>query len=235
MTTNKNLNTPANGADIDTWDVPMNANFNMIDAAFGGVTLLNVTSLSGTETLTATQYIPPIVEISGTLTAAVTYELPSGVGGIWTIANAATGAFNVIWASAAGGTYVILAPGEITQVFCDGTNVGISSSTSGGGGSTPQIVIASGTTLPLNNVSTFRTEIGALSASLPALSGVSEGEYVDVEDGDYNASVNNITINPNGSDAIDFMGGTYTSFIADQNNAVIRFVRSNGVWRVLPL
>lgn len=124
-TTNKNLNTPANGADVDDWDVPVNANWNAIDSAFGGVTFLNVTSVTSTPVvLTLTQYTPPIVEIAGTLTANVTYQLPSGVGGFWSIFNNSTGAFTITFASLGGGTSLVLTQGYTTATICDGTNVG---------------------------------------------------------------------------------------------------------------
>ena len=37
-TTNKGLNTPANNTYVNNWDVPVNANWNSIDASLGGST-----------------------------------------------------------------------------------------------------------------------------------------------------------------------------------------------------
>lgn len=124
-TSNKGFLTPANGADVDDWDVPVNANWNAIDSAFGGVTFLNVTSVTSTPVvLTLTQYTPPIIKITGTLTANVTYQMPSGVGGFWSIFNNSTGAFTVTFASLGGGTSLVLPQGYTTATVCDGTNVG---------------------------------------------------------------------------------------------------------------
>lgn len=124
FTPNKNLELPANNADVNTWDVPMNADFTAIDKAFGGITNINAVGASGTVTLTATQYTPPIISIGGALTANVNYQFPSGVGGVWVIGNGTSGANTVTFSSGGGGTTVVVAQGFRTQIFCDGTNVG---------------------------------------------------------------------------------------------------------------
>lgn len=128
-TTNKDLALPAyNSA---SWDVPLNANFTDIDDAFGGKTIKNPTGVSGTVTLTATEYTPPILiigtSISGTatLTANVNYQIPSGVGGFWYVYNNTTGSFTVTFSSAGGGTSVVLGQGVTTIIISDGTNIGI--------------------------------------------------------------------------------------------------------------
>ena len=53
-TTNKSLEKPGNGDYVDTWNVPVNSDMDVIDQAFGGVTNLN--STAGSATLTSTQY-----------------------------------------------------------------------------------------------------------------------------------------------------------------------------------
>lgn len=123
FTANKSLTKPANGDDVDTWDVPVNANSDIIDAAFGGTTTLNVTGASGTVILTSTQYRPPFMVVSGTLTASVIYQVPSGVGGEWSVSNITTGAFTVTISSGGGGTSVVLPQGSRTVVQSDGTNI----------------------------------------------------------------------------------------------------------------
>ena len=122
-TTNKRLEKPANGDYVNTWSSPVNNDWDYIDSAFGGITSLNAVGASGTVTLTATQYRPPNISISGLLTANVIYSLPSTVGGIWTVNNNTTGAFTVTFASAGGGTSVVLPQGYRTLVVSDGTNV----------------------------------------------------------------------------------------------------------------
>jgi hypothetical protein len=124
FTTNKGLELPAYNDYVDTWNVPVNADFTLIDTAFGGSTLLNVTSIAGDVTLTATQYRPPQLIISGTLTANVRFLIPASVGGQWTVTNGATGAFAITIASAAGGSNVTLPSGS-TIVSCDGSASGM--------------------------------------------------------------------------------------------------------------
>jgi len=123
-TDNKNLNMPDYNSFVDSWNVPVNENWTRIDTALGGSTLLNVTSVAGDVTLTATQYRPPQLIISGTLTANVRFLIPASVGGQWTVTNGATGAFAITIASAAGGSNVTLPSGS-TIVSCDGSASGM--------------------------------------------------------------------------------------------------------------
>lgn len=131
-TTNKSLNDPAPG-DLN-WNVPLNANFDILDAALGGVTTINVTGVTATPvTLTAAQYQKLIIAFTGTLTANVTYQVPSGVGGQWIATNAATGAFTITFRTAAAGTTALI-PASVTgvTVYSNGANVYLT----GGGGAT---------------------------------------------------------------------------------------------------
>lgn len=146
-TGNKNLNTPANGSFVDTWDVPVNFNWNDIDAAFGNVTPINVVAASGTITLTATQYVPPFQVYSGLLTANLNYQLPSGVGGYYWVFNNTTGAFTLTISSAGGGTTVVIPQGRRAQIICDGTNVIFGSASAG---ANADITSLSGLTTPLS-------------------------------------------------------------------------------------
>lgn len=122
FTTNKNLETPARGSNVDVWDVPLNSDFDIIDLALGGVTNLNAGS--GSVTLTNVQYQPLIISIAGTLASNITYTIPSGVGGQWIIRNTATGgSYTVTFASAGGGDSVVIERNINTLIFSDGTNV----------------------------------------------------------------------------------------------------------------
>ena len=53
-TANKNLELPGNGDYVDTWNIPANGDFSIIDKALGGRLTLNATA--GDATLTTTQY-----------------------------------------------------------------------------------------------------------------------------------------------------------------------------------
>lgn len=140
-TTNKVLTKPANGDDVDTWDVPVNNDWDYIDTAFGGNTAINVTGAgAGPTALSTSQYRPPILLFSGVLSNNVNYQIPSGKGGLWVVNNATTGSFNLVISSGGGGTTVTIPQGYIVQVYSDGTNIKqtytVTSSTSPGGSNT---------------------------------------------------------------------------------------------------
>lgn len=119
-TTNKVLNQPVIGS--TGWGTPLNDNFGYIDGAFGSVTNINVTGVTATPVvLSAAQYRNLIIKFSGTLTANVTYQLPSGIGGKWVLKNSATGAFTITLASLGGGTSFVAIPGFANAVS-DGVN-----------------------------------------------------------------------------------------------------------------
>jgi hypothetical protein len=124
-TTNKTLEKPANGDYVDTWNVPVNGDMDVIDQAFGSTTSLNATS--GSATLTSTQYRSLFLGISGAISANVTYTIPSGVGGQWIVYNATTDATGGPWtvtiASGGGGTSVTLPRLSRVIIVADGTNI----------------------------------------------------------------------------------------------------------------
>lgn len=167
FTANKSLEKPGNGDYVDTWNVPVNGDMDIIDQAFGGVTSFNATA--GSATLTSTEYRSLIFIISGAIAAPVTYTLPSGVGGQWIVRNTTTdssgGPHAVTIASAGGGTSVALDRNVSINIFCDGTNV--RTTTAPVPGSNTQIIFNSngafsgaagltwnGTTFAATNVST---------------------------------------------------------------------------------
>jgi hypothetical protein len=124
FTTNKSIEKPANGDYVNDWNVPVNADWDIIDKAFGGTTTLNATGQSSTPVnLTATQYQSLILSITGTLTSNVTYTIPSGVGGQWIVANNTTGSYTTTIASLGGGTTTAIGQGSITLIASDGTNI----------------------------------------------------------------------------------------------------------------
>lgn len=110
---------------MNTWDVPVNADWTQIDKAFGNSASKNSTGLSGNQTLAVADYVPLTLIITGLPTAAITYVVPSGVGGQWVFANATTGGFAVGIKSNAGGTTILCPAGQNTLVSCDGTATGM--------------------------------------------------------------------------------------------------------------
>jgi hypothetical protein len=117
---NKTLELPGNGDYVNTWNIPVNGDMSIIDSALGGTTSLNATS--GSVTLTVAQYRPLILNVTGSISADVTYTIPSGVGGQWVVKNLTTGGYNVIIASAGGGSSATVANGNVATIACDGTN-----------------------------------------------------------------------------------------------------------------
>jgi hypothetical protein len=128
-TTNKRLEKPGNGDYTDTWNVPVNADMDVIDQALGGTTALNATG--GSATLTYTQYRSLQLAITGAISAAVTYTIPSGIGGQWILKNSTTdasgGPWTVTLASGGGGTSVALPRNVAITLYSDGTNIAYSS------------------------------------------------------------------------------------------------------------
>jgi len=128
-TTNKSIIQPNNGSFADGWDVPVNTDWNIIDAALGGNYVLNPTGQSGIQALSLAEYQPLYLVVGvdltnpATLTAGVEYQFPAGIGGQWSVYNNTTGAFNVTFSSAGGGTSVVIGQGNRALLICDGTNV----------------------------------------------------------------------------------------------------------------
>ena len=122
-TTNKSIEKPGHGDYVDTWDVPVNADMDVIDQAFGGVTNLNATT--GSATLSASQYRSLIILVSGAMAASAVYTVPSGVGGQWVVYNTTTdssgGPWTITFLSGGGGS-VVVPRNTITTIVCDGTN-----------------------------------------------------------------------------------------------------------------
>jgi len=132
FTTNKSIEKPGYN-DYATnptgWSGPVNTDFDVIDKAFGGTTVINPTGVSGTVTLTTAQYQSAILVIgvsistAAALTANIIYSIPSGVGGTWNIFNNTTGAFTITFANAGGGTTFAIPQGEKRIIYSDGTNI----------------------------------------------------------------------------------------------------------------
>jgi len=183
-TQNKSLATPSNGSFVGDWDVPVNANWNSIDSALGGTSIINAVSASGTVVLTSAQYTPPAIVISGALTANVTYQFPAGVGWFGAVFNATSGAFTITIASGGAGTSVSVVQGSSLVLACDGTNVRQASANSIPGGANTQIqynnsgVFAGSTNLTWNNSTSVLTVNGVITVGTTGINigpGVSTG------------------------------------------------------------
>src|SRR5208282_5267716 len=120
---NKNIESPTPGSDSNVWGTNLNANFASIDNAFGGYATISVTGVgAGTYVLTIAQYQPPSIIFNGTLGANLIYQLPTAVGGLWSVWNNTSGAFTLSFASGTGTTQVI-PQGQRALLICDSNNM----------------------------------------------------------------------------------------------------------------
>jgi len=125
FTTAKRIEQPANNDYVNSWDIPVNANWAIIDNALGGVATVNLTGVSGGRTLAVAEYQPLKIIATGVLTAAVNLFVPAGVGGLWVVRNNTTGAFPLTIVSSAGGAAIPITAGTNTMVTCDGSASGM--------------------------------------------------------------------------------------------------------------
>lgn len=207
-TTNKALNLPV--YDTPNWDVPLNANFELIDKALGGGVQINVTGVSATPvTLTSTQYGNMAITFTGTLSNDVRYNVPSGVKGQWVIVNNTTGSFSLTVGSAAGGSTTVIQQSTVRSVYSDGAGVIFADTPSSVVGPSGQVVYNgasslqsasnftfNGTTLTVPNVSTT----GGVAAT-GALSGATGNLATSLQIGLWliNETAGKLTISYNGS------------------------------------
>lgn len=121
-TTNRSLFVPTRGSDVGTWDVPVNANENLIDTIVGGIVIIPVTNTN--VTLNSTQYANGTIVVTGTLTGSVAIIFPA-VQGWWSILNQTTNSGGVsfaLYAASVGGANKIgCPPGEHTFFQVNGT------------------------------------------------------------------------------------------------------------------
>jgi len=131
FTTNKNIEKPGYNdyaANPTGWSGSVNADWDIIDRAFGGVQAKSTTG--GTTGLTITETQNLVLTFSGTLTSNATFTLPLNaastgiVAGQWIVRNSTSGAFTLsIFPVAGGGTSVVIPQGQVRVIFSDGTNV----------------------------------------------------------------------------------------------------------------
>src|SRR5215475_9464916 len=120
QTSNLQLFIPLNGADIGTWDVPMNANWTQLDNCFGANA--NVALSNVPVTLSAPQYNTRLITFTGALTGNVEVTFPA-YGRTWIVQNncAANTSFRVTCRSSTGTNFVALPPNEPIMILSDGS------------------------------------------------------------------------------------------------------------------
>lgn len=128
FTPNKGIEQPAAGDYINAWATPVNQDWAIIDRALGGTQSFSVTSVpAGTISLSLAQYQPPNIEFTGTLTSALNYQIPAGIGGLWTLNNAVTVSGGSLAFSIVAGNSLTLGAGR-TFVVSDGVTISIADS-----------------------------------------------------------------------------------------------------------
>jgi hypothetical protein len=212
-TTNKVIEKPGSGDYANTWNVPVNSDWDIIDQAFGGTTSLNATT--GSATLSSTQYRSMFLGISGAISAAVTYTIPSGVGGQWIIYNSTTdssgGPWDITIASAGGGTSVIVPRLSRIVVVSSGTNIAIL-----------------GYLTPNSTNTGFLTMSGAITAGTTLSAGTSVAATTTVTAGTSLAAGTTVTAGTNSLDSIgnlrevpvNTQTGTYTLVASDSGKYI---------------
>jgi hypothetical protein len=199
FTTNKVLEKPGNGDYVDTWNVPVNGDMDIIDQAFGGITALNATG--GSATLTDAQYRSLILNIAGAISANVTYTIPSGKGGQWIVRNTTTDASGGPWtitiASGGGGTSVAIPRNAPLMVYSDGTNIRAVPTA----GSNAQVIYNS------NNVLTGSANLAFDGTTLTGAAIVSQTSMTD--------GIGNVRTVP-----VNFQGGGYTLQASDNGKYI---------------
>lgn len=99
---NLNLEEPLNGADVNSWDIPLNGDLTIIDQALGSSTSFAFTNANISPTVAQSAYFMLIC--TGTLTGNVQLILPGAIGGGRHIFNQCTGAFTLTVLNGAGDT-----------------------------------------------------------------------------------------------------------------------------------
>jgi hypothetical protein len=159
-TTNKAIEKPSNNSYIDTWNVPVNNDFDIIDLAFGGIYTVPLTNSNVVLTQANVQNV--CILLTGTLSANVTVSFPALVAGYYIVRNTTSGSYTVTLNSAYSGASasVTAIQGANTFIWSDGQNVykaDVSVSTAGTGISITGSTISLSTPVAVANGGTGNT------------------------------------------------------------------------------
>jgi hypothetical protein len=124
FTPNIQLEEPARGDDVGTWDTPVNSNTSVLDSALGAITTIPLNNSN--IVLTGAQFQSENITFNSTLTGSVQITFPTSFKKPYSIGHLCTGssAFTITLATtAAGGQAICCPPGETIDCFNDGTNI----------------------------------------------------------------------------------------------------------------
>lgn len=187
---------PARGGYVDTWDEPLYANWQTLDAAVSGTTTITLSNSNVVLTVPTfpTNANPPSVGTScqnlrlyltGTLAANLTIYIPATVGGFWIVDDVTVGSYTVtIKTTAVGSTGVNSVKNKAIIIYSDGTNVKLADS----GVLDPQYLVPTGGIIQYAGNSSFptgylncdgsavsRTTYAALFAAIGTTWGIGDG------------------------------------------------------------
>lgn len=123
-TPNINLEEPARGDQVGTWDTPVNNNMTELDLNVGGA--VSITLNNSPVVLASAQYQSRLITFASTLTGSVTITFPSTFKKDYIIRHTCTGssAFTItLQTTVAGGQVIACRPGNAFQCYNDGTNL----------------------------------------------------------------------------------------------------------------
>lgn len=119
LTTNRKFSVPLRGADVGTWDLPNNGDWNIADGILGSTTTLNLAG-SGPIALTDAQQQVSIIRLTGILTGNVQVTVTQPA--FWIIDNRTSGNF-VVTITGGAGQQIATPQGSKYQIFFDGTDI----------------------------------------------------------------------------------------------------------------
>ncbi len=107
FTANLNLEEPARGEQIGTWDTPVNSNTTILDAAYGATATIPLTNAN--VTLNTAQYQSQYIVFTGTISANILITFPY-IGSQHTIENRTNGAFTITLQTTNASAEVVCCP-----------------------------------------------------------------------------------------------------------------------------
>lgn len=119
-TPNKGYTYPAHGGDVNSWDAPLNTNFDTIDKNLGGS--ITVALTSGTTVLSVADAQNAIYILTGALTGNCVVQWPA-VGSTYVVENNTTNSFTVTLQTAGLGNSVVIPQGATLEIYSDGNNM----------------------------------------------------------------------------------------------------------------
>ena len=186
-TTNILMQQPAVGGDSGVWGPPLNTNSTYLDQLLGQTVAISFASANADVTVTQANMLYMVLSLTGTPTLTTAQlVLYANMGGRWLIYNQTPNPVTVI--TAVGGSVgTACAPGTISFVWSDGTNVYPAAA------STPIRILTAGASTSLT-VRDSVLIVNKSSGSATAVTLPAGGGYFTIKDGKGDAATNNITI-----------------------------------------